>query len=284
MSWLTSLFTDPATAPAAWGLLALVALLVVVLAATRMRRARSGMFVAGGRKHRLAVLDATAIDNRRRLVLVRRDDVEHLILIGGHNDMVVETGIGAAGAKADKQRDAAPGARREPAGAGPADRPDEGSGAEVAAASAVSRPAGKPSAPEMTPAAEPRPTPRPDPAPPPAPPVAKPQPKPPERVEPTLSEPRGASPVGPAAVPPNRAPDVAPPLQARPQQPAPAVDHRPAAQTAAASAPPPDVAPDNRPQATGPQQAAAPDDTSLDVEMERLLDGLLDEPAKRDNN
>ena len=35
----------------------------------------------------------TAIVDQKRLVLVRRDDVEHLIIVGGPVDMVVETGI-----------------------------------------------------------------------------------------------------------------------------------------------------------------------------------------------
>jgi len=35
----------------------------------------------------------TAIVDQKRLVLVRRDDVEHLINVGGQADMVVETGI-----------------------------------------------------------------------------------------------------------------------------------------------------------------------------------------------
>src|SRR5690606_1835507 len=54
-----------------------------------------GTFVAGGRnrKTRLAVMDAAAVDSHRRLVLVRRDDVEHLILIGGPSDVVVEQNI-----------------------------------------------------------------------------------------------------------------------------------------------------------------------------------------------
>jgi hypothetical protein len=39
------------------------------------------------------VLDAAAVDARRRLVLIRRDDVEHLIMIGGPTDIVVESRI-----------------------------------------------------------------------------------------------------------------------------------------------------------------------------------------------
>ena len=67
----------------------------LVLRAWRQRGTRA--FLRGGknRRPRLAVLDAAAVDPRRRLVLVRRDDVEHLILIGGPSDVVVESGIGA---------------------------------------------------------------------------------------------------------------------------------------------------------------------------------------------
>ncbi len=39
------------------------------------------------------MLDAAAVDTRRRLVLIRRDDVEHLILIGGPTDVVIESRI-----------------------------------------------------------------------------------------------------------------------------------------------------------------------------------------------
>jgi flagellar protein FliO/FliZ len=34
-----------------------------------------------------------AVDARRKLLLVRRDDVEHLVMIGGPVDMLIETGI-----------------------------------------------------------------------------------------------------------------------------------------------------------------------------------------------
>src|SRR5262249_32660286 len=46
-----------------------------------------------GRQPRLAVIDAAAVDGRRRLVLVRRDNVEHLLMIGGPSDIVVEQNI-----------------------------------------------------------------------------------------------------------------------------------------------------------------------------------------------
>lgn len=42
---------------------------------------------------RLGVSEQVMVDSRRKLVLVRRDDVEHLILTGGPVDVVIETGI-----------------------------------------------------------------------------------------------------------------------------------------------------------------------------------------------
>jgi hypothetical protein len=48
---------------------------------------------ARGRQPRLAVIDAAAVDSRRKLVIVRRDNVEHLLMIGGPTDVVVETNI-----------------------------------------------------------------------------------------------------------------------------------------------------------------------------------------------
>ncbi len=42
---------------------------------------------------RLYVSEQASLDGRRRLLLVRRDDVEHLIMTGGPVDVVIETGI-----------------------------------------------------------------------------------------------------------------------------------------------------------------------------------------------
>jgi flagellar protein FliO/FliZ len=67
------------------------------------RRLSGGNLVAlgpRGRQPRLAVIDAASVDGRRRLVLVRRDNVEHLLLIGGPTDVVVEPNIDRAVAAA----------------------------------------------------------------------------------------------------------------------------------------------------------------------------------------
>ena len=76
---------------------AFVAVLALIgVAAWLVRRFatnRLGANTNRGRMPRLAVIDAAAVDGRRRLVLVRRDNIEHLIMIGGPTDVVVEPNI-----------------------------------------------------------------------------------------------------------------------------------------------------------------------------------------------
>ncbi|MGP2492257.1 hypothetical protein ACTDI4_11595 [Mesorhizobium sp. PUT5] len=93
--WLDGMAGPGYAAAILWTLAALVLLLVVLLIVKLVRSLTFGTFVAGGRnrKTRLAVMDATAVDSHRRLVLVRRDDIEHLLLIGGPTDVVVERDI-----------------------------------------------------------------------------------------------------------------------------------------------------------------------------------------------
>ena len=64
------------------------------------RRAGLGFPVGATRpsgQRRLQVVEVAPIDGRRRLVLVRRDDVEHLLLLGPTTELVVETGINSPG-------------------------------------------------------------------------------------------------------------------------------------------------------------------------------------------
>ncbi|RWB19681.1 MAG: hypothetical protein EOQ40_19030 [Mesorhizobium sp.] len=95
MQWLDSVAGPGYVAAILWTFAALILLVVVLLVIKVVRNLTFGTFVAGGRnrKTRLAVMDATAVDSHRRLVLVRRDDIEHLILIGGPTDVVVERDI-----------------------------------------------------------------------------------------------------------------------------------------------------------------------------------------------
>jgi hypothetical protein len=75
-----------------FGLLALALWLV-----RRFGGKRLGNPAARGRQPRLAVIDAATVDARRRLVLIRRDNVEHLLIIGGPTDVVIEQNIVRAG-------------------------------------------------------------------------------------------------------------------------------------------------------------------------------------------
>jgi hypothetical protein len=61
---------------------------------------------------RLGVVDAFDLDRQRQLVIVRRDNVEHLIMIGGPNDLVIESQIIRAEAREARIRDKEP---KEPA-------------------------------------------------------------------------------------------------------------------------------------------------------------------------
>jgi flagellar protein FliO/FliZ len=81
--------------------LALIFVLGLIGAASWAAR-KSGLGPQGrvGRKgRRLAVVESLGLDGRRRLVLVRRDGVEHLLLVGGVSELVVESGIAAPDAK-----------------------------------------------------------------------------------------------------------------------------------------------------------------------------------------
>lgn len=92
---LSALFGDPAATVIYYGLIAIAVLIALWVLRILWRRLSATPFMANAshRKHRLAIIDATPVDNRRRLVLVRRDEVEHLILIGGMNDVLIESNI-----------------------------------------------------------------------------------------------------------------------------------------------------------------------------------------------
>src|ERR1700716_3780422 len=74
----------------------LAVLALIGVAAWLVRRFagnRLGANTNRGRMPRLAVIDAAAVDGRRRLVVGRGDNVEHLLMIGGPTDIVVEPNI-----------------------------------------------------------------------------------------------------------------------------------------------------------------------------------------------
>jgi flagellar protein FliO/FliZ len=75
------------------GALFIVVALIFVLAWVAKRMGFGGRMATGRGKRRLAIQEVMSLDNKRRLVLLRRDGVEHLLLLGLNDDVVVETGI-----------------------------------------------------------------------------------------------------------------------------------------------------------------------------------------------
>src|ERR1700709_1824763 len=96
----------------------LAVLALIGVAAWLVRRFagnRLGANTNRGRMPRMAVIDAAAVDGRRRLVLVRRDNIEHLLMIGGPTDIVVESNIVRAQAGRDQLPQRPGVAARQPA-------------------------------------------------------------------------------------------------------------------------------------------------------------------------
>lgn len=75
-------------------LLFVVALLALLVWAFRTFFGKaSSANLRKAREKRLGVIETAAVDSKRTLYLIRRDDVEHLVMVGGPVDVLVETGI-----------------------------------------------------------------------------------------------------------------------------------------------------------------------------------------------
>ncbi len=72
--------------------LAFVILLILACAWVARRLGLGGRLVATGGRRRLAILEVLPLDGKRRLVLLKRDGAEHLVLLGLHNDLLIERG------------------------------------------------------------------------------------------------------------------------------------------------------------------------------------------------
>jgi flagellar protein FliO/FliZ len=48
-----------------------------------------------GKSRRLSVVEVRTLDSRRKLVLLRRDDIDHLVLLGPNQDLHLEAAIPA---------------------------------------------------------------------------------------------------------------------------------------------------------------------------------------------
>ena len=93
MGFLTNLLgSDNAYLTAVIGLG--IVLILIVAGVWLLKVVSDASRVAGrGRSRRLGVIDSVPLDQKRQAILLRRDNVEHLIITGGPQDVVVETGI-----------------------------------------------------------------------------------------------------------------------------------------------------------------------------------------------
>lgn len=92
MQFIGSLFDGNGILTALFALGAVIVLIVLGVWLLKMVFNVSGS-VARGRNKRLAVVDTLQIDPKRQLLIVRRDNVEHLILTGGPQDVLIEGGF-----------------------------------------------------------------------------------------------------------------------------------------------------------------------------------------------
>jgi flagellar protein FliO/FliZ len=227
----------------ACGIAALVVLAIVyrLVFAHRLR-------VPGGRTRqpRLGLVDAFSLDGQRQLVLVRRDNVEHLVMIGGPNDVLIETQINRALAPA-----------RE--------------GNHVAAAASPARRADSVAAPEAAPV--PQPAPRPVVA---QQPVVAPQPvvTPRPAATPAPAQPKPAGPISGTVIPSSVTP--------KPMEPAPVRAPQPGVVTPSSGAtvqPATAVAPAAQPSRAGTQGPSTPAGSRLNAPSGPVTPRTAETPA-----
>ena len=73
--------------------LVFVLALIGLLAWLAKRFGFAGAFARPRKSRRLSVVESLPLDARHRLVLVRRDAVEHLVMLGTGGDSLIESGI-----------------------------------------------------------------------------------------------------------------------------------------------------------------------------------------------
>ncbi|MGB7336823.1 MAG: hypothetical protein WBD01_13630 [Salaquimonas sp.] len=95
MAWLQNIFGTELSQGASLALLFVILIAALMLVFWLFRKIFGGpnSRLSKSRQPRLSVTDAAVVDDKRRLVLVRRDNIEHLVMIGGPSDIVIEQNI-----------------------------------------------------------------------------------------------------------------------------------------------------------------------------------------------
>jgi flagellar protein FliO/FliZ len=94
MQFMTSLFGGSAGTllNAAFALGIVLVLIVIGLWLLKLVSS-AGQRLSRLNEKRLQVLETATVDGKRKVMIIRRDNVEHVIMTGGPQDLVIETGI-----------------------------------------------------------------------------------------------------------------------------------------------------------------------------------------------
>jgi flagellar protein FliO/FliZ len=94
MQFMTSLFGGSAGTllNAAFALGIVLVLIVIGLWLLKLFTT-AGQRLGRTNEKRLQVLETATVDGKRKVMIIRRDNVEHVIMTGGPQDLVIETGI-----------------------------------------------------------------------------------------------------------------------------------------------------------------------------------------------
>ena len=60
-----------------------------------LKRFGQGRHALPPKKRRLKIIEMLPLDSKRRLVIIERDDKQHLVLLGANNETVIEGGFEA---------------------------------------------------------------------------------------------------------------------------------------------------------------------------------------------
>jgi flagellar protein FliO/FliZ len=94
MQFITSLLggTDNSMLNAAFALGIVLVLIVLGVWGLKLIT-NAGESLGRGRNRRLSVMESAVVDGKRKVVIIRRDNVEHVIMTGGPTDLVIESGV-----------------------------------------------------------------------------------------------------------------------------------------------------------------------------------------------
>ena len=105
MQFMTSLFGGSAGTLLNAGFALGIVLVLIVFGLWLLKllsRATEGM--GRGSEKRLQIVDTATVDGKRKVMIIRRDNVEHVVMTGGPSDLVIETGIAVPDAPQMRRR------------------------------------------------------------------------------------------------------------------------------------------------------------------------------------